>query len=98
MKDKCDICKERKFKIIFFHTLEYPIVVYRVCFECEVNLMIQYYGLLNKEVEEFIDENLKFYEKIYRKYKHKVRISAWKRKKKRMLKKSLNSLCGGMVL
>jgi len=62
MKMKCEICKEREGKTIFIHTLTNPSKPHFlwkpqsifVCYECEINLLTQFYGLKNYEVEDAI--------------------------------------------
>ena len=59
---KCEICKEREGKITFIHTLS-NLQTFLVCEECDINLLTQFYGLENNEVEKFLEDFLKELEK-----------------------------------
>ena len=53
---KCEICRERKAKIIFIHTKSPNIRTLYVCEECDINLLTQYYNMKNEEVEKYLRE------------------------------------------
>ena len=52
---KCEICKCKKDLKIFIHTASKHISSWKICLECELSFLSQYYKLENDEVESFID-------------------------------------------
>ena len=49
-KVKCEICKERKAKTLFIHTLSNPIQDFLLCEECVLNFLAQFYNVENNEL------------------------------------------------